>query len=66
MTTQLAYDIQPKAPLESEPELWWMGFTLGMDDDEAERAFIAKHGHAPRLFVRDGAILKVGPIEEDA
>ena len=61
MTTQLALDIQPKAPLQAK--VWWMGFTLDTDDDEAQAKFVERHGHLPRVFLRDGAILKVGPID---
>ena len=64
MTTELATSIKPIQPLQSEP-IWWMGFTLDMPDENAEALFIERHGHAPRLFVRDDAILKVGPIEEE-
>ena len=64
MTTELATDFEQVQPLQSEPILW-MGFTLDMPDDAAEALFIERHGHAPRLFVRDDAILKVGPIEEE-
>lgn len=63
MTTELALGIKAKAPLQAE--VWWMGFTLDSDDDDAEAKFVAKHGHPPRVFLRDGAILKVGPIEEE-
>ena len=61
--TALAKTIKPKAPLNSRPRIWWMGFTLDHDEGEARRLFVDKYGHEPRLFVRDPAILKVGPIE---
>ena len=65
MTNQLRLDaIAGTAPLQSKPIVWWMGFWRTTPDDWAERRFIEKHGHKPRAFVRDGAILKVGPIEE--
>jgi len=59
--TQLALEIEPKAPLKSE--VWWMGFTLDHDEAEALGKFVAKHGHQPRVIVRDNAIMKVGPID---
>ena len=64
MTTQLATDIKPTAPLKSRPFVWWMGFSGDMDFDEAERIFEKRHGHPPRLLVRD-AIVKAGPIGEE-
>ena len=64
MTTQLAIDLPSVNPLESKPEVYWMGFWRITPDEQAEERFIEKHGHKPRAFVRDGAILKVGPIEE--
>ena len=66
MTTQLATDIKPVAPLRSKPEVWWMGFTLDHDEDEAQCKFIEKHGHPPRVILRDGAIMKLGPIDANA
>ena len=64
MTTQLELSaIDGAAPLRGEP-VWWMAFTLDMPDDDAGAAFTKRHGYPPRVYVRDGAILKVGPIEE--
>ena len=64
--TQLATDITPVAPLRSRPRITWMGFTLDHDEDEAQRKFIEKHGHPPRVILRDAAIMLVGPIDANA
>ena len=64
MTTQLATSITPTAPLRSKPVVWYMGFSGDTDFDTAAAKFEERHGRPPRVFLRDGAILKVGPIEE--
>ena len=64
MTTQLATDLPPTAPLQSRPELIWLGFTPDTDFDTAARIFEKRHGHPPRVLVRD-AIVKAGPIGEE-
>ena len=64
MTTQLAIDIEPRAPLRSKPELFWLGFTPDMDWDTAQRLFEERYGYTPRIELRNGGALLVGPIEE--
>jgi len=64
--SQLATRIEPTAPLQGTPEIWWMGFTYCTTFDEAKRIFEKKHGHPPRVLLRDGAIVKAGPIGEGA
>ena len=63
MTTQLATSIEPKAPLRSKPVVWHMGFSGDTDFDTAAAKFEMRHGHPPRVLVRD-AIVKAGPIGE--
>ena len=64
MDSQLATSIKPTAPLQAE--IFWMGFTHCTTFDEAKRIFEKKHGHPPRVLLRDGAIVKAGPIGEGA
>ena len=65
--SQLAKQIEPVAPLQGKPRIVidWMGFTHCTTFDEAERIFEKRHGHPPRTVVRDGAIVKAGPIGEE-
>ena len=65
MTTQLATDIEPRAPLRSKPELIWLGFTPDTDFDTAAQIFERKHGKPPRVEVRTPGALLVGPVEEE-
>ena len=61
--TALAKQIEPTAPLQSRPFVWFMGFTHCTTFDETERIFTKRHGYKPRLLVRDASV-KAGPIGE--
>ena len=64
MTTQLTLEAAAgTAPLKAKPEIWWMGFSGDTPFDVAEDKFEKRHGHPPRVVVRD-AIVKAGPIGE--
>jgi len=63
--TALAKQIEPTAPLQSRPFVWWMGFSGDTSFEDAEQEFEQRHGHPPRTVVRDGAIVKAGPIGEE-
>jgi hypothetical protein len=65
MTTELATETEPVAPLKSGPYIWWMGFGVGTSFDEAAAIFERKHGKAPNAIVRDGGCVKAGPIDAD-
>ena len=65
MTTQPATSIKPTAPLQSRPELIWLGFTPDTDFDTAARIFEKRHGHPPATLTRFGGWLRVGPIGEE-
>ena len=66
MTTQLATNLPPTKPLQSRPEVLWLGFTPDIEFDTAARIFEKRYGHKPRVLVRDGGSVKAGPIEDGA
>ena len=55
MTTQLAIDLPPTAPLQSRPV--FMGFSPDTDDAEAVRVFREKHDRDPLGQERNGGAL---------
>ncbi len=40
----------------------WQGYTVDMPDAQARAAFVAKHGYAPDVVLREPGAVLVGPI----